>query len=647
VAAATTAVQEIPEREQPAPPPGDRRAVVLAAVYYLLGALVVTLWLWRDPASRTVAGNPYDADQLAWFFRYDAIAIAHGHLPALITTAMNAPQGVSVMWNTFMLLPGALLTPVTLLLGPQTALNVFMTAGFAGSALAMFYVLRRWDVSTPAAVLGGAVYGFSPAMLHSAIGHYDLQFAVLPPLMIHVVLCLATGRAGTVRGGLWLGLLVTAQLFITEEILAATAIAGFLLVAVLAASRPRAVPAAARRLAAGLAVTAGVTAVIAGYPLWVQFFGPLRQHGSPFTLDYFKNDLSSFVVPSSYQLIHTAGSAAAAARYQGQLPEYLGYLGWPLLVVLVLAAVACWRRLPARAAAVACLVLGVFSLGGTLLFGGHHHPAIKLPWYWLQGLPLLESALPDRFSLLADGAAAALLACAVDAAVPAFAAFAAHGPPRLGLPRLGLARLAAGWRPAAVVMAVAVLAVLPIVPKPLPVATATPVPPGWSAAFAALRLPPSASVLVVPVPMSTFTEPLRWQADTGEPRSMAGGYFMGPGLHGRGYIDGNGTPPAGVYLNAIWAFSQAGLRGASAAGAPAGGTAGGAASPNARSGATGYLPVKSVTNAKMREQIRAWKVSAVVAVATPGSRLGRYLTAILGSPAVVTADVMAWRVSPR
>jgi len=603
-----------------------------------------------------VTGNPYDADQLAWFFRYDATAIAHGHLPALITTAMNAPQGVSVMWNTFMLLPGALLTPVTLLLGPQTALTVLMTAGFAGSALTMFYVLRRWAVSMPAAVLGGAVYGFSPAMLHSAIGHYDLQFAVLPPLMIHVVLCLATGRAGTVRGGLWLGLLVTAQLFITEEILAATAIAAFLLAAVLAASRPRAVPAAARRVAAGLAVAAGVTAVIAGYPLWVQFFGPLRQHGSPFLLDYFKNDLSSFVVPSSYQLFHTAGSAAAAARYQGQLPEYLGYLGWPLLVVLVLAAVACWRRLPARAAAVACVVLGVFSLGGTLLFGGHYHPAIKLPWYWLQGLPLLESALPDRFSLLADGAAAALLAFAVDAAIPAFAALAARCPPRLGVPRpglarLGLARLATGWRPAAVVMAVAVLALLPIVPKPLPVATAAPVPAGWSAAFAALRLPPSASVLVVPVPMSTFTEPLRWQADTGEPRSMVGGYFMGPGPHGRGYIDGNGTPPAGVYLNATWVFSQAGQRGASAAGAPAGGPAGGpaagAASPNAGSDATGYLPVKSVTNTTMREQIRAWKVSAVVAVTTPGSQLARYLTAILGSPAVVTADVMAWRVSPR
>ena len=38
------------------------------------------MWLWRDPASRLVAGNPYwDTDQFAWYFRYDATAVAHLH----------------------------------------------------------------------------------------------------------------------------------------------------------------------------------------------------------------------------------------------------------------------------------------------------------------------------------------------------------------------------------------------------------------------------------------------------------------------------------------------------------------------------------------------------------------------------------------
>jgi hypothetical protein len=36
---------------------------------------------------------------------------------------------------------------------------------------------------------------------------------------------------------------------------------------------------------------------------------------------------------------------------------------------------------------------------------------------------------------------------------------------------------------------------------------------GWSTALAALRLPADAHVLVVPIPVSTFTEPLSWQAE--------------------------------------------------------------------------------------------------------------------------------------
>ncbi len=625
MAAATTAVQAR-EAQEPAGPPSGRRTVTLAAFYYLLAALAVTLWLWRDPASRTVAGNPNDADQFAWFFRYDATAIAHLRLPALVTTAINAPQGVNSMWNTFMFLPGVLLAPVTLLFGSQSALTLFMTAGFAGSATAMFAVLRRWDVSTASAVLGGAVYGFSPALLHSAIGHYDLQFAVLPPLIIDIGLRLALGRVSPVRGGLWLGLLVTAQLFITEEILLGTAIAGIILLMVLAVSRPRAVAGKLRTLAGGLAVAACVTGVIAGYPLWMQFFGPLQQHGSPFTPDFFKNDLSAFVVPSSYLLFHTTGSAAEALRYQGHLPEYLGYLGWPLLIVLVGAMAVSWRRLPVRAAGVTFGVLAVFSLGGTLLFGGHEHPAIKLPYYWLQGLPVLSAALPDRYSIEAAGAAAALLAFATDAAVPAFAAFAARRLPRL----------AVGWRPAAVVMSCAILAVLPIMPAPLPAAEATPLPPGWSAVFTWLGLPASAHVLVVPIPMSTFTEPMRWQADTGEPASMVGGYFMGPAWNGRGYIDGSGTPPAGLYLNAMWLESSQGLPKALGAGVPA------SASPASES----FVNVKAVLDPAMRAQIRAWRVTAVVAVAKPDSVLGRYLTVLLGPPADAAGDVLAWRVKP-
>ena len=72
---------------------------------------------------------------------------------------MNAPHGINLMWNTSLLLPGVLLAPVTLLAGPQTSLTVLLTLGFAGSAAAMYWVLRRWGVRTGPAALGGRCTG--------------------------------------------------------------------------------------------------------------------------------------------------------------------------------------------------------------------------------------------------------------------------------------------------------------------------------------------------------------------------------------------------------------------------------------------------------------------------------------------------------
>jgi hypothetical protein len=669
--------QVLPTTTSPATPAargplGRDGLVALTLTCYLLAAVVVTWRLWADPASRTIAGNPNDADLFAWFLRYDAAAVAHGRLPALVTSAMNAPQGINVMWNTSMPLPGVLLTPVTLLLGPQTALTVLTTAGFAGSAASMFLVLRRWEVSTSAAALAGAVYGFSPALLHASVGHYSTQLAILPPLIIDASLRLCLRSAAPLRDGIVLGLLAAAQIYTGEELLLLTALAGLLLLAVLALGQPRAAARRLRPAAAGLGVAAGATLLLAGYPLWVQFFGPLTQHGSAFTPDFFENDVTSFLTPSGYLLFHSVASAAAAARYQGGVPEYLAFLGWPLIAVLAAATVAFWRRPAVRATAVTLVVLELLSLGGHPLLNGTFHAGVTLPWRWLEALPVLGAALPDRLSIVADGAAAALLAFGIDLARAKLARVGGPGglrdapqgsrkhgePERLvpgaeeagGGPEASLAeeggtgdegtRLlgdalqasrehgdfgggdagpGAGTRGGArgtgllgrALLAAAVAACLPLVPRPLPAAAAPALPAGWSAAFAALALPPGARVLVVPVPTAILTDALRWQADTGEPGSLIGGYFNGPGPGGQAYVDGNGPAATAVYLDGLWS-------GDSAVAAPA--------------------------KSQVRSDLSAWRPAAVVAVTSPGSPLGRYLVRLFGLPGLQDGRVLAWRL---
>ena len=572
---------------------GNGLAIALILTCYLLAAVAVTWRLWADPASHTVAGNPNDADFFAWFMRYDAAALTHGRLPALVTAAMNAPQGINVMWNTSMLLPGVLLAPVTLLAGPQTSLTVLATLGFAGSAASLFLVLRRWDVSIGSAALAGAVYGFSPALLQATIGHYNLQFAVLPPLIIDLALGLCVRSRSPVRDGILLGVLATAQLFTGEELLLLTGIAATVLIAVLALGRPREVPGRCRPAAAGFGAAAVVTLLLAGYALWVQFFGPLTQHGSSFTPDFFKNDVTGFVTPSKYLLFHTAASAASAASYQGGAPEYLAYLGWPLIAVLAVAAVACCRQPAVRATAVALAVLTLLSLGGHPLVGGTAQPGITLPWHWLESVPVIGTALPNRLSIVADGAAAALLAFSLDRA----RAWSA-----------GARRAAARWA-GVVATAVAVVACLPLLPLPLPTATPMPLPAGWSATFAALHLPQNARVLVVPVPTAMITAPLRWQADTGEPGSIIGGYFIGPAWNGQAYVEGNGVAATAQYLDWLWGGPSASVPSAS----------------------------------QVRADLDNWRPAAVVAVAPLDSALGRYLQGLFGRPSLEFGSVLAWR----
>jgi hypothetical protein len=326
----------------------------------------------------------------------------------------------------------------------------------------------------------------------------------------------------------------------------------------------------------------------------VQFHGTLSQHGSPWITSRFTSHPADWFTPSGNLLFHTQASAAAAAAGPRPLPDYLGYLGWPLLVVLLAAAIRYWRDPKVRATAVTWAVLELFSLGGDA--------DRFLPWHWLQGLPVLGQVLPDRFAIVADGAAAAALAFALDLALSA-------------VPE------ASGWQRRSWPFAVAVLALLPLIPLPMQAARVPPVPAGWQAAFA--RLGPDARVLVVPVPYSHSPDAMRWQADTGEPGSLMGGWFVGPGPYGKAtseYFGGPATYDILItveYLDAVWAGS-----------------------PTYDDG----IPTSHASRHWIPPALAYWRPTAVVAATSPHSRLERILSVLFGPPAFRVGQVLVWRL---
>jgi hypothetical protein len=585
-------------------------AVVLSAqaitIYcYVAGAFFVTSRLWVDPAGLYQSGDNQDADQATWFVRYAATAVRHFRLPALETLAMNAPHGVNLMWNTSFLLPGIVVSPVTVLFGPQVALTTLLVIGFAGSAAAMFYVLRRWHASTLAAALGGALYGFSPALVNSGIGHYALVLAMLLPLIVDRILRIVTGQGSPVRNGLWLGLLVAAQLFISEESLVDTVIATVILLAVLALSRPREVLARVRPAVAGLATAAVVALVLGARGLWVQFHG-VSTKGAPATviINYQHVDTNlgtlpySFVNPASTVLLHTHGTGMIANNYPQPLPEYLAYLGVPMIILLLVAIVYFWRNLTIRVAGITCILLEWLGMGSKQLRPDMTTlPGYLLPWRLLEHLPVIGGMVPDRLCILADAAAAVVLAFSLD------------------LARSGQVAPFSRWRHGAgIATALAVFALLPVAPAPYITTPVTPLPVGWRATFAALHLAPADRVLLVPFPYSGTSPTLRWQADSGEPVTMIGGDFIAPDVSPHDSRAGRSAmTDTSYFVNYL------------------------------------YDPVQqprypAPSPAELRADLAMWKPAAVVAVATPRSRLGSYLIGLFGQPTTRHGDVLGWRL---
>jgi len=586
-------------------PGGRSRAPYVVLGLYLLGALYMTVRLWHDPAGLAQNGDVHDVDQMSWFMRYSEQAVAHFNLPALVTGAMNAPHTVSLMWNTSLLLPGVILSPITSIAGPQVSLNILLVLGFAGSAASLYLVLRRWGASVMAAGLGGALYGFSPAMVMSGIGHYHLLLAMCPPLMIDALLRIVTGRGSALRSGLWLGVLASAQLFIGEEALIDTAIAAVVLLVVLVASRPRAVLENLRSKLVGLATAVVVAFVFCARALWIQFHGIALGSSGAATIVQHLGKLThlytipyAWVVPSSKVVIHTPGSAHIAANYPQPIPEYLAYLGIPLIILLLVAGIYYWRVLAVRVAFCTFLLLELLSLGGQPI---GPYPGAALPWYWIQDLPVIKSTLPDRLSILANGAAAAVLAFALDETIRRWRARETTSSTSL-------------WRsPAVVCTGIAVVALLPLFPvsySPVPVAS---VPAGYLGTYNKLHLPANASVLMIPIANGGLTQPMRWYADRAIPARMIGGDFIDASAKGRKSRSGRaGETVLGDYLNALW---------------------------------QGTTPGLTPTPDQVRAQMAAWKPSAIMADTAPTSPLGSYLIRVFGPPTVHQTNWLGWRLA--
>jgi len=395
-----------------APSPG-----LLLGLLYIAAAIFITWKLLFHPRASELAGNPYDQFYFEWQLRAVEHAILHLQNP-LFTHAMNAPDGMNLAANPQIIGPAAVLTPITALFGAPVAFALLTTFNLAATAITWRWFLRRHVVRTEtAAFVGGLFLGFSPSMISHSMAHPNLSGQWVVPLILAGVLRLRDPE-GRTRNGIVLGLLITWQVFVGEELLLLTAMGVTLFLVAYVLMQPRQAWAEAPTFlkSAGVAIlTAGV---VLAYPLSFQFFGPMSFKGIPFDIAYYSADLKSYAV---YPNLELWGDPAKLDPLAPGGTEQAALVGWALLLVVALLTVWLIRNAAVRALLIAALALVVLSVGPTPVFD---HGAItwwpvgpKGVWTHLQHLPLFSSALPVRSALAVSWIIGILLALGLDKAV--------------------------------------------------------------------------------------------------------------------------------------------------------------------------------------------------------------------------------------
>jgi hypothetical protein len=444
-----------PRRSLPPPAAG-----ALALVLFLALA-VAALWPGLFTGHDTIVGNTGDPSIFIWSLQWLPFALSH-HLNPLLTDYLHYPTGANLMWNTSILFPALVLTPVTDLFGPIVSYNVLAVLGMSLSGWCAYLAVRRYSRHWISAVVGGLIYEFSPFLVVQITGHAHLFVAVFPPLLVlfaDEILVRQRQRAWLI--GVLLGVAAAAQLLTGTELLAISvlmAVPALITVAVIFRARlQERLPYVIR--AAGFAAAAFV--VLAGYPLYVLFLGPGRVSGALQGTGFVARP-TSFLLPSSFELIGGPSTVLDSSVY----------IGIPLLILAVVVTIRMRPHPVVVAAAVTVACAMVLALGGHLTVHGAA-TGIPLPWIIPEHLPVLDNVLPVRLMVAGYLALAVIMAVFLDQALDA----------------------TLRWRIAG--LAAAAVALVPLIPS-LPISSAQYVIPAFFTDGATRQLPATGSVLITP-----------------------------------------------------------------------------------------------------------------------------------------------------
>jgi len=343
--------------------------------------------------SSTYIGHGPDPSQYMWALVWWPHALARRLNPFMVS-AVWAPLDYNLAWFTSIPGPSLIVWPVTRLLGPVVAYNLWCMVAPATAAWGGFILCRYVARSFWSALLGGYLFGFSSYMVGQMFGHLDLVTIFPVPIAVLLVLLRLDKAISPVPFVLALTVTLTFQFLASPEVFATMTFFGAIAICIAVLVLPREWRATVYSVLVPISAAYLATAVLSSPFLYYML---VRGEPAPFNspLEY-STDVLNFMVPVTAWL---GGHSfhPITARFHGNHAENGAYLGLPLIVILYLCARSQWDRPTGKLLVYCLLFISLASLGPRMHVAGLN--IVPLPWMFFQALPLMDQALPARFMM--------------------------------------------------------------------------------------------------------------------------------------------------------------------------------------------------------------------------------------------------------
>ncbi|MBV8775357.1 MAG: hypothetical protein JO166_23940 [Deltaproteobacteria bacterium] len=375
----------------------DRFGVAPLAIYTLSSLVFLGRAVTPDLSSNYI-GASNDPSVYMWLLRWWPHAIVY-RLNPIITDAVWAPGGFNLAWTTPMPLPALVAAPLTRALGPIVVYNVLCILAPAIAAWSCFLLCRQIRADYLASGVGGYVFGFSPYMLAEVRGHLPLVLAFPVPVVAFLVFRRLEERISRSAFSVLLAAVLLVAFLCWAELYATMTFFGAVAFGVALFSADVAIRDRIRQLLFPI-LTAYAISLIAVVPYLYYFLQPGYPHSPINSPKKYSADLLNLLLPTEVNAMGNIGFIRAVAQhFTGNLLETGSYFSLPLTAIAIWFAwerrrEATTRMLVAFLAIVCVLMLGPrLHVNGIELFG--------MPWKLMLHLPLLQHALPVRFSVYA------------------------------------------------------------------------------------------------------------------------------------------------------------------------------------------------------------------------------------------------------